>query len=152
MKTEKKRDFLELAGVAAIVVSLGFVTYEIRQNTNAVRSTVIHSISQQSIDSIAFILENPELRRAQAAVTAGNPTPDEQRLVDLQYTALLRIQLNRFLQSEIGVIDREMVLRTGGRRGGSVYGTETFGLFWEMNKEDYTEDFQVYMEQFVLPR
>ena len=149
MNGYRLKDSLEIIGVVAIIVSLGFVTYEIRQNTNAVRSTVIHSISQQSFDAIALVIENKDLRKAQDAVIAGIATQDELRLSDLFYTALLRVQLNRFFQSEIGVIDREMVLAVGGRRGGAVYRRREFVDFWARNRDDYTESFQSYMDQYV---
>lgn len=151
MNREKIRNVLELVGAAAIVISLGFVAFEIRQNTNAVRSTVIQSISQQSIDSIERVLSNPELRHAQAAVRAGNASEEQQRLVDMQFGTLLRIQMNRFLQLEIGVIDRDLVLLMGGRGGGTAYGWEFFIDYWERSKDDYPDDFQAYMEEYVLP-
>ena len=90
------------------------------------------------------------MRDALYASASGNATPEQKRLVDLAYTALLRIQLNRYLQSDIGVIDRDTVLRIGGSGGGSIYQRSDFREFWERNKSDYDAEFQAYMAEFVL--
>ena len=134
----------------AIVVSLAIVAYEVRQNTNAIRSTVIQSISQQSFDAVALSIENKDVRDALYASASGTATPERKRLVDIVYATLLRIQLNRYLQSEIGVIDRETVMKIGGSGGGSVYQRSDFREFWERLKSDYDAGFQAYMAEFVL--
>jgi len=150
MSRDRSTDLFEKIGVVAIVVSLAFVTYEIRQDTNAIRSTVIHSVSQQSFDAIALLVENEDLRKASFAALSGNATPEERRLVDLSYAALLRIQLNRYLQSEIGVVDKEMVLLAGGRGGGPIYKQPDFRDYWERNRTDYSDEFQAFMAENVL--
>lgn len=150
MSRESSKDLYEKIGIVAIVVSLAIVAYEVRQNTNAIRSTVVHSISQQSFDAVALSIENKDVRDALYASASGNATPEQKRLVDLAYTALLRIQLNRYLQSDIGVIDRDTVLRIGGSGGGSIYQRSDFREFWERKKSDYNAEFQAYMAEFVL--
>ena len=150
MSRESSKDLYEKIGIIAIVVSLAVVAYEVRQNTNAIRSTVVQSISQQSFDAVALSIDNTDVRDALYASASGNATPEQKRLVDLVYAALLRIQLNRYLQSEIGVIDRDTVLKIGGSGGGSIYQRSDFLDFWERTKNEYDTDFQAYMTKFVL--
>ena len=150
MSRESSKDLYEKIGIMAIVVSLAIVAYEVRQNTNAIRSTVIQSISQQSFDAVALSIENKDVRDALYATASGNATPEQERLVDIVYAALLRIQLNRYLQADIGVIDRETVLKIGGSGGGTIYQRSDFREFWERSKSDYDAGFQAYMAEFVL--
>ncbi len=147
MGRENWKDFVEIIGVFAIVVSLVFVGLEVRQNTNAVKSTVVQAIAQQSYDSIVFIIENHELRMAKLAVD-GAP-PDEQRqLVYLYYSALIRIQLNRYMQARLGVIDLDTVLTLGGSSG--IYDHRSFREYWSLRRENFDPEFVAYMENRVF--
>ena len=147
MGRENWKDFVEIIGVFAIVVSLVFVGLEVRQNTNAVKSTVVQAVAQQSYDSIVFIIENHELRMAKLAVD-GAP-PDEQRqLVFLFYSALIRIQLNRYMQSKLGVIDTESVLQVGG--SGGIYNRPSFREYWSSQRDRYDPECDAYMKKRVF--
>jgi hypothetical protein len=137
---DRWKSHLEVIGVAAIVVSLAFVAFEIRQNTNAVRSTIIQSVSQQSFDGVALMLDHEYLQDAQYAARSGNADEKEIRQLDLYYVALMRVQLNRYMQSKIGVIDQELVLEVGGRS--KVYGQNSFRNYWSRNRDDYSKGFQ----------
>ena len=148
MNQYRWKDYLELLGIAAIVASLAFVALEIRQNTDAVRSTIIQSVSQQSFDSVALSINNEYLRDAQDAELAGNASPKQIQQLDRYYVALMRVQLNRYMQSKIGVIDRDLVLEVGGR--GGIYRRKSFRDYWSRNKNDYSRGFQNYVEQFVI--
>ena len=147
MGRENLKDFVEIIGVVAIVVSLVFVGLEVRQNTNAVKSTVVQAVAQQSYDSIVLIIENDNLRMAQWAVQ-GAP-PDEQRqLLSLYYSALIRIQLNRYMQAQLGVIDLDTVLNLGGSSG--IYDHRSFREWWSLRRENFDPEFIAYMENRVF--
>jgi len=83
LSRESSKDLYEKIGIVAIVVSLAIVAYEVRQNTNAIRSTVIQSISQQSFDAVALSIENKDVRDALYASASGSATPEQKRLVDI---------------------------------------------------------------------
>ena len=147
MGRENLKDFVEIICVVAIVVSLVFVGLEVRQNTNAVKSTVVQAVAQQSYDSIVLIIENDNLRMAQWAVQ-GAP-PDEQRqLLSLYYSALIRIQLNRYMQAQLGVIDLDTVLNLGGSSG--IYDHRSFREWWSLRRENFDPEFIAYMENRVF--
>ena len=147
MNREHWKDLVEALGVLAIVVSLVFVGLEVRQNTNAVKSTVLESSAQASYDSIVLMIENESLRRAQAAI--DGPVPDEnRRLLNLYYAALLRIQLNRFMQTRLGVIDADTVSVVGGV--GGIYNNPSFREYWSKRRDRYDPEFISYMEDRVF--
>lgn len=142
------KNYAEIAGVVAIVASLAFVAYEIRQNTNAVRSEIIQSVSQQSFDAVALSINNEYLRDAESADDAGIATERQIEDMDRLYIALMRIQLNRYMQSKIGVIDQETVLEIGGRAG--IYQRDGFKDYWSRGKSNYSEGFQEFVEQQLI--
>ncbi len=47
MSTRNFREYAELIGIAALVISLLVVVYELRQNTNALQGTAIDTISER---------------------------------------------------------------------------------------------------------
>ncbi len=47
MSTRNFREYAELIGIAALVISLIVVVYELRQNTNALQGTAIDTISER---------------------------------------------------------------------------------------------------------
>jgi hypothetical protein len=144
---ENWKDSVEIIGAVAIVVSLVFVGLEVRQNTNAVRSTVVQEVAQQSYDAIVLLIENDKLRMAQSAID-GAP-PDEQRhLMYLYYAALIRIQLNRYMQARLGVIDADTVLTLGGSAG--IYDRPSFREWWSPQREKFDPEFVAYMEERVF--
>ena len=148
MERLNRKDIFEIIGVVAIVLSLAVVAFEVRQNTAAVRSSAIQAVSEQATDAIALVVENAELR--EAIYAADRDIADEKQLrhVNTFYALILRLQLNRYLQSEVGAIDRQIILKMGGRA--TVYNSPSFRSYWSVIKEDQPDDFREYMENEVF--
>ena len=144
MERYSRKDVFEFAGLIAIVLSLAVVAYEVRQNTAAVRSAAIQAVSDQATDAISLVVEHPDLQAALDAADVGNADPKQLRRVNTFYALLLRLQINRFLQSEVGAIDRQIILRMGGRA--TVYNTPSFRRYWDNIKANQPEDFREFME------
>jgi hypothetical protein len=144
---EQRKDLVEILSALAIVISLIFVGLEVNQNTNAVRSTVVQAVSQQSYDAIVLLVESSELRAAQAAIE-GAPPDEQRRLLYLYYGALLRVQLNRFMQVKLGVIDSATVLALGG--DGGIYDNASFRAFWLPRRDNYDPEFVSFVEESVF--
>lgn len=64
MSNRSIRDYAEIAGFVAVVVSLALVAFEIRQNTLAIQTTALQQHYEQHISLILARLENSELRTA----------------------------------------------------------------------------------------
>ena len=150
MLGEKRKDLIEVTGALAIVVSLVFVGFEIRQNTDAVRSTVAQAVSQQSYDAIVLLIENSDLRAAWSTMT-GTPRDDHEQLLSLYYGAMTRVQLNRYAQVKLGVIEMDTVLAMAGGGGGGFYNTASFRKYWSLHRDRYDPNFVSYMEEMVFP-
>ena len=149
MNRQQRRDWIEIIGVAAVVVTLGFVAMEVRQNTNAVRSAVVQGVTEQSIDVYEMLIQDNSLREAMRAVDAGTATPDQRDRIYLLYSTITRLQQNRFLQVQLGVVDKEMLMLLGGR--GDVYRRAGYRAYWAQRQNEHSPEFRSYMEQEVLP-
>ena len=150
MDKGRYKDILEIIGVFSIVVSLGFVAFEVSQNTAAVRSSVIQSVSDQSIGAITLVVENAELRNNIDDAIKGTADEKQLRQVNAYYAMLLRVQKNRFLQIEIGAINKSLMIEMSGKA--TVYDTIAFRNYWEKIKFNQSHDFQSYMEEQVFSK
>ena len=121
---------------------------EIRQNTNAAQSAVYQSISDQSIDIMAMVIGDDELRNALDIVNSGGGTEEEKRLVHAMYRMAIRVSQNRYLQVELGVVDRDRMLFLGGQ--GRLYRSEGFRAYWDTVKDMFDPCFREYIEQGAM--
>jgi len=142
------KNAIDILGVIGVIGSLIFVALEIRQNTNAVRSSTIQAIAELSYDSTITIVNNSELRAARLAADTGNMTQDQISQLDSWYSALMRIQQNRLLQAKLGILDIEDAMQIGGR--GYAYRQPYFADYWSRRKDLYPPEFQQYIEEYVL--
>lgn len=138
-------------GGLGVIGSLVFVAFEIRQNTEAVRSATIQAISEQSFDAVAQLVENADLRAAYEAARTGSALTPEQRLqLRVFYLGIMRIQQNRYLQSRLGVLDLETLLFVGGQ--GGAYSLPFFAEYWAEDRDQYPAEFQDFVERVLLPQ
>jgi len=136
-------------GALGVIGSLVFVAMEVRQNTEAVRSSTIQSISEQSFGAVAQLVENADLRAAFEAASTGKPLTSEQRFhLKMFYHGAMRIQQNRYLQIRLGILDQETVLFTGGR--GSAYDIPFFAEYWAEESDEFPPEFGVYVDSVLL--
>ena len=143
------KDVVEMVGVLGVIGSLIFVAFQIRQNTRAIESATIEAILSHSYDAVVLTVENADLRAAQVAACNGALTGDQREQLIAYYRALLRLQLNRFFQVQLGILDEETALALGGRA--TPYRRPIFAELWEETKDDYSADFQDFVQRGILP-
>ena len=148
MNQDKWKGWVEIVGVVSVVVTLIFVAFEIRHNTNAVRSTVINSISEQSLDTLRLIVQDNTLRDAMRAVDAGTASAAQEDRMFFFYASLMRLQQNRYLQIKLGVVDEEELLLLGGRA--DIYRRPGFRRYWEVAQERYDPGFREFVERVLI--
>jgi hypothetical protein len=95
----------EIVGAFAIVISLAYVAYEIRENTRALEATSRQSLADQDLEFIGSALDSSVVAVAYAKYWAG------QELSNLELSQLIerehpnfRIFENAFYQHAIGAI------------------------------------------------
>jgi hypothetical protein len=136
----------EILGIIGVVTSLVFVAMEIRQNTDAIRSSTIQGVLDQAVSVNLVPVNNSGLREAIYA-EPDQLTDDQRRMVAWFYTALLRVQLNRFGQAQVGFLDENSLRDLGGR--GGVFQVPTFQAFWETQGGRYSPEFEQFMHEVV---
>jgi hypothetical protein len=143
------KNVFEVIGIVSLIITMAFVAYEIRQNTNTVRSSTLHDVSRMSYDVTTLVIENPDLRAALRAYCTGDSSEDQIQLRRLFYGALMRVQQNRFYQVQLGILDESEVLAIGGR--GGAYRHPYFDEFWASVHGAYPLEFVAYIEAEILP-
>ena len=146
---------LDLGQAIQIVANLGvvagivFLAIEVQQATNAVKSSTLQAIAQQSYETSMTIAQSADLRAVQRAARGGQDVSEDQGdQLDALYLALIRLQQNRFQQLRLGVLDDDTVFEVGGTGPG--YRTPYFREFWSERRSQYSEEFQDFMDQRVL--
>jgi len=151
----KKIDLGQTIAILAnigVIAGIAFLGLEIRQNTDAVRSTVVQDISSQQIDVRKMMIENPDLRAAVRAVAQGEADEDQLHLIDELFAVLMNVRQNRYLQIELGVIDGSTADELGiGNREGGMFSRPEFAEWWRQSGSSYSDGFQQYVEEQLLP-
>ena len=143
------KDVFEVVGIVSLIITMVFVAFEIRQNTDAVRSSTLHDVSRMSYDVTTLLVEHADLREARRALCRGDATEDQYDQFRLWYASLMRVQQNRIFQVQLGILDESEVLAVGGK--GGAYRHPYFAEFWSMVRDSYPPDFVEYIEAEVLP-
>ncbi|QXD24409.1 hypothetical protein F7C95_00425 [Opitutia bacterium ISCC 51] len=141
----------QLLGALGVILSLIFVAWEIRQNTEAVKSATIQAISEQSIAVADMMVQNEDLRIAfLLAWNEAALSSDQDAQVTFFYVSLMRLNMNRYLQFKLGILEKETVLYLGMQQG--PYHSNHFKTFWSQDKTSWPEDFVEFMETEVMTR
>ena len=149
MSNVRWKDLVEIIGTVSIIATLVFVGLEIRQNTNAVRSAAVQDISRWSYDATILLVENTDLLEARYTPCVSDLSEEQYIRMRAWYAALLRVQLNRYYQIRLGIIDEQMAASIGGK--GAAYRHPFFAEIWPVLKVDFDKGFQDYVEIEVLP-
>jgi hypothetical protein len=150
------KSFGELVTASGVIIGLVFVGYEIRQNTDAMRSGTIQALSEQGFDYTMRLSEDRDFLRIEAllrepGVTRDDLSPVDRRAQELKYVAGLRIIENRFRQMQLGTIDEASLSQVGGARG--YYGGRQFQEWWRSRDQTlfFPPDFIEFFEAQYPP-
>ena len=147
MKFGSWKDALELAGIAAIVVSLVFVGYELRQSTAIARSDAYSSFSSQFFELASNAALDKRLSGLISQVNQGALPGDfnaEERISIRMYQAsAVRVWEGLFRSVQAGVLPEEALESAGS---GILINNNFFRSNWASTKQLYTSDFIAYFE------
>jgi hypothetical protein len=97
---------LELVGVVAVVVSLLFVAFEIRQNTTSVQAAAIQSSTEVARENIMALVNDPSLLDLKSKEPGELTDAEAQRLYWLSRSFWLSMQ-GLWRQWQLGVLPEE---------------------------------------------
>jgi hypothetical protein len=108
----KGKELRETLGLIAVVASLGFVGFEIRQNTAAVESTAFQSLSELLHESTAMLAVDPGpalTLRLRAGALPADFTPEEDQWVRLAYFQHINVLQAAHRQVQTGALDEAAI-------------------------------------------
>lgn len=149
MKLEKWALIAEIVGGIAIVVSLIFVGYEVRQNTQATQiaayQQLINGISEFNIQT----LENPDLRAVRNKLVSGanikELNPDEQQIINAFLYLAYRNGDMAYMQYRGGLIDEERLISGMGLLVDFLE-LPTVQSHWNQAKSGFVEEYSDYID------
>ena len=152
MESRNWRGYVEIGGVAAIVVSLILLAYEIRQNTLAVQATALQQHFQQHAALVQVRLDNPALQ----AVYYGNArggldalTDDEGNLF-IPYAA--NVMRNHFVAFELmqsGLLPESQWRTFEAALRRSLIDSQGARELWKRRRDEYSAEFQDLVDDIV---
>src|SRR5688500_10167484 len=116
MVIERGKVWVELFSGIGVVLSLIFVGLQVRENTRAVRSGTMQSLTDQTLQLNALLITSPELRDGYWKAARGQTdlTPSELHTLSTWYAMQLRVAENRFRQVQLGALRGDPMV-IGGR-------------------------------------
>src|SRR5262249_40579866 len=99
----------QVASALAVIVSLGYLAIQVRQNTQAVRNSTHHALTVTRLDYIALVVQNPDLSRILRLGSQDMNTlnDDERQRFHLLMYYLFSAGENFYYQNRQGTLDAE---------------------------------------------
>jgi hypothetical protein len=147
MKFTAWKESLELVGITAIVVSLVFVGFELRQSTAIARSDAYSSFSSQFLDLVTDAALDERMSRLISQVNQGalpgDFKPEDQVSIRMYQGAAVRVWEGLFRSVQAGVLPKD-ALESAAK--GMLINNAYFRSTWASTKQLYTSDFIAYFE------
>ena len=145
------------AGAAlGVIISMAFVGYEIRQNTNVARAAAVQAISEQVIQWQSEAALNMEWMRIASFLGSGGRyadlSPEDRTQYRWVVSSTVRIMENRFRQMQLGIIGEEDLAAGGGAANTSWFRSDHFLDFWHSENQTnrWSPEFLEFMETEIL--
>lgn len=139
----------QLLSASAVVLSLVFVGFELRQNTAMMRGSTMQAISDKYVDYVAALVDSVPadlMRRVHGGETTENFTPLENTQINILFNAFVQMLENSFLQHREGLVS-EAVFDSYGWTWGMLQ-TPRFEEYWRnrssphVTSPDFVEFFE----------
>ncbi|MGR8946825.1 MAG: hypothetical protein ACU84Q_02180 [Gammaproteobacteria bacterium] len=150
---EALQAIVESLGLIAIIASLIFVGFQIRQNSEEIRSSSYHGATELFNTWNLTLTDNPELARIwlKGQESFGELSAEEMVTFEFLLRAVFRIWDTVYYQSRHGTGDKalwecerenvEVLFKSAGTR-----------KWWWKHPYGFSEDFSVYVENHILTK
>ena len=147
LSLEQASNLAELIGVALVIVSIVYLTIQVRQNTKAMRIQTVHELSALFIEAQSGLAINGELmslyQRGQLEYESLDAL--EQGRFGTESAALMRIFSNLHYQYLQGALDEEEWLGFKATVD-DLFTYSGFQTVWRLRKHHYSAAFQQYID------
>ncbi len=151
MASRNWREYFELGGFVAIVVSLVLLGFEIRQNTLAVQATALQQHFEQNTALVLAKLDNPELRASIIKGSKGlDALTDEEIGLYGPYAA--NVMRNHFIAFELmrsGLLPESQWRTFQAALGRSLRRNRGYRELWNLRRDEYPEEFRKMADALV---
>jgi len=147
----------EILGAIAVVLSLVFVGYQLKQgneetslNTRALELAAYQQLVERISDFNLITLEQPELRRVRQKVSSGEELTDDEKAIlnAFLYLAYRNGDL-AFLQYQRGIID-EPRLRSGLGLLVNYLSLPVVQEHWRMARQGFVPEYRKYIDDLIV--
>ena len=98
----------ELAGAAAVIITLFYLALQVKQATSEARASARQAVAQMNVDSLVASFNPPVLSAAAKKATLGEElTPDEHSNYVRWVLSRMRVFENAYYQHRRGLLDEE---------------------------------------------
>ena len=143
----------EIIGAVAVILTVGYLALQIRQNTAAVRSTATQGASQELAGVYHTLCTDPELAMIFVrGLKAPNELSDPEmaRYFSLHMMTMFNMQ-TLYMQTQNQFMD-ETLLLSWSRVVSDIFETPGFQLFWGQRKHVFAPEFREYLEAEVFTK
>ena len=150
LSLEQASNLAELVGVALVIVSIIYLTIQVRQNTKAMRIQTVHDLSAMYIEAQSSIAQNGELMALvqRGQFNYGALDAEEQGRFGIQVAALLRMFSDLHYQHLQGTLDYDEWL------GFKCLVEDTlaypgFQAVWEIRRHHHSSEFRKFVDNTI---
>ena len=152
MKTTSLKDILELAGIAAVVLGLVLVAYELRQNNEQLAEQSRQSVADGVRQITLSVATSPELARLLSReVSLEEMTGSERMQFAAWFVAWLKSAEHAFIQHQDGILDDEIWLARQNQAIGMLE-REKFDYLYQTNKDVFVPAFIAHFDEVLKDR
>lgn len=156
MRDSNRLDWTQLIATLGVVLSLLFVGYEIRQNTQVARAAAVQATTEQIVEWQTAVASNDDWIRIITLLNSGSTykelPPEDRMRYGWVVSATVRIMENRFRQMQLGVISADDLGVGGGTANPNWFQSDHFLDYWADGDRtrSWTPDFLQFFETEVL--
>lgn len=150
MQKFKNKQLVEIIGIACLILSLVFVGYEIRQNTNAAKSEAFQQFHLASSEFDINSATNEVLLLVFEKLVSGIPFEElafgEQVALRGYFTSVVSLWAGLYYSVNAGVLP-EHTLNSVGR--GGVFADPMFAKLWPTIRPRFDEDYALFIDSRI---
>jgi hypothetical protein len=150
LSLEQASNLAELVGVTLVIVSIFYLTVQVRQNTKAMRIQTVHDLSAMYIEVQSSIAQNKEMMALMQRGQFDHEVLDQQEKArfGLQVAALLRMFGDLHYQHLQGTLDQSQWLGFKCLVE-DAFSYPGFQAVWNIRRHHHSEEFQLFVDNAI---
>ena len=132
----------EMLGATGVIITLGYLAIQLRQNTRAMRSSTFQQVSVSLSESAQIAAENPHLIRVLLKAESDPEGLNEEETAYFHFMAIVSLRRHEtaFVQRRLGAVD-ESLLRGFTTATLALFASPYWRSWWDQNKQLFLDEF-----------